>query len=65
MKPAPTYVYSSPGKREVWGAFAQDKLEYSDWFEVIGGLRYDPYKLESDDGDTESDDGCRRASRSA
>lgn len=51
-----TYVYSPSGKREVWGAFAQDKLEYSDWFEVIGGLRYDSYKLESDDGDTESDD---------
>lgn len=48
-------VYSPSGYREVWGAFAQDKLEFSDWLEVIGGLRYDSYRLESDDGDVDSD----------
>ncbi|WP_119269027.1 TonB-dependent hemoglobin/transferrin/lactoferrin family receptor [Taklimakanibacter deserti] len=51
-----SYVYSPSGTREVWGAFVQDKLEYSDWFEMIGGLRYDSYKLESDEGDVESED---------
>ncbi len=51
-----TYVYSPSGNRQVWGAFVQDKLEYSDWLEVIGGLRYDSYRLESDDGEIESDD---------
>lgn len=50
------FVYSPSGNREVWGAFVQDKLEYSNWLEVIGGLRYDSYKLESDDGEIESDD---------
>jgi len=49
------FVYSPSGKRQVWGAFAQDKLEFSDWLEVIGGLRYDSYTLESDDGDVDSD----------
>jgi hemoglobin/transferrin/lactoferrin receptor protein len=49
-------VYSPSGNREVWGAFVQDKLEFSNWLEVIGGLRYDSYKLESDDGEVESDD---------
>lgn len=51
-----TFVYSPSGNREVWGAFVQDKLEYSDWLEVIGGLRYDAYRLTSDDGDIDSDD---------
>lgn len=48
-------VYSPSGIREVWGGFVQDKLEFSDWLEVIGGLRYDSYKLESDDGETDGD----------
>lgn len=50
------YVYSPSGNREVWGGFAQDKLEFSDWLEVVGGLRYDSYRLESDDGEIESAD---------
>jgi hemoglobin/transferrin/lactoferrin receptor protein len=48
-------VYSPSGFREVWGAFVQDKLEFSNWFEIIGGLRYDSYTLESDDAETDSD----------
>lgn len=51
-----TYVYSPSGIREVWGSFIQDKLEFSDWLEIIGGLRYDSYSLESDDGDVDADD---------
>lgn len=51
-----TYVYSPSGNREVWGTFVQDKLEYSDWLEIVGGLRYDSYRLESDDGEVDSDD---------
>lgn len=49
------FVYSPSGKRRVWGAFTQDKLEFSDWLEIIGGLRYDTYTLESDDGDIDSE----------
>lgn len=48
-------VYSPSGFREVWGAFVQDKLEFSNWLEIIGGLRYDSYTLESDDAETDSD----------
>ncbi|MGE0005876.1 MAG: TonB-dependent receptor, partial [Parvibaculaceae bacterium] len=49
------YVYSPSGVREVWGGFIQDKLEFSDWLEIVGGVRYDSYRLESDDGDIESE----------
>ena len=49
------FVYNPSGNREVWGGFVQDKLEFSDWLEIIGGLRYDSYSLESVDGDVESD----------
>ncbi|WP_192931144.1 TonB-dependent hemoglobin/transferrin/lactoferrin family receptor [Gemmobacter serpentinus] len=36
------------GKRLAWGAYVQDRLQYDGWLEVIGGLRYDGYKLEDD-----------------
>lgn len=51
-----SYVYSPSGNRQAWGAFAQDKVEYSDWFELIGGLRYDGYKLKSVDGVYDAED---------
>ncbi|WP_119391493.1 TonB-dependent hemoglobin/transferrin/lactoferrin family receptor [Taklimakanibacter lacteus] len=56
------FVYNPSGKREVWGAFIQDKLEFSDWLEIIGGLRYDSYNFESTDGEI-SNDGDRLSPR--
>ncbi|MGE4250987.1 MAG: TonB-dependent hemoglobin/transferrin/lactoferrin family receptor [Parvibaculaceae bacterium] len=50
------YIYSPSGYREVWGAFIQDKLEFSNWLEVVGGLRYDSYRLKSDDGEVDNED---------
>ncbi|TIP38224.1 TonB-dependent hemoglobin/transferrin/lactoferrin family receptor [Mesorhizobium sp.] len=43
--------YTPSGKRNVSGAYIQDKLTW-DWLEIIAGLRYDSYKLESDVGET-------------
>jgi hemoglobin/transferrin/lactoferrin receptor protein len=51
-----SYVYSPSGTRQAWGGFIQDRLEYSDWLELIGGLRYDGYKLESVDGVFDAND---------
>ena len=34
------------GRRLAWGAYVQDRLTYDSWLEVIGGLRYDGYRLE-------------------
>lgn len=42
-------TYTPSGKRRVSGAYIQDKLTW-DWVEVIAGLRYDSYKLDSDAG---------------
>ncbi|RWE09420.1 MAG: TonB-dependent hemoglobin/transferrin/lactoferrin family receptor [Mesorhizobium sp.] len=46
--------YTPSGKRNVSGAYIQDKLTW-DWLEVIAGLRYDSYKLESDVGEASGD----------
>ncbi|TKB82405.1 MAG: TonB-dependent receptor, partial [Mesorhizobium sp.] len=43
--------YTPSGDRNVSGAYLQDKLTW-DWLEVIAGLRYDSYKLDSDVGET-------------
>lgn len=40
-------VYTPDGKRRVSGAYIQDKVTW-EWLEVIGALRYDSYKLDSD-----------------
>ncbi len=40
--------YNPSGKRQVWGAYIQDKVIY-EWLEVIGGLRYDSYRLTGQD----------------
>jgi hemoglobin/transferrin/lactoferrin receptor protein len=49
-------VMTPSGERTVTGGFAQWKANYSTWLEVIGGLRYDNYKL---DGGGVSTDGDR------
>lgn len=46
--------YTPSGKRNVSGAYIQDKLTWG-WLEIIAGLRYDSYKLESDVGETSGD----------
>ncbi|WP_112664305.1 TonB-dependent hemoglobin/transferrin/lactoferrin family receptor [Microvirga flavescens] len=33
------------GTRLAYGTYLQDKVRYSTWLEVIGGLRYDSYRL--------------------
>lgn len=38
------------GKRTVWGGFLQYKANYTSLLEVIGGLRYDHYELNSNIG---------------
>ena len=35
------------GVRTVTGGFAQWKMNYSTWLEVVSAIRYDNYKLES------------------
>lgn len=46
--------YTPSGERTVWGAYIQDKLTW-DWLEVVGGVRFDSYKLEDDTYNTSGD----------
>ncbi|TIV95975.1 MAG: TonB-dependent receptor, partial [Mesorhizobium sp.] len=46
--------YTPSGKRNVSGAYIQDKLTW-EWLEVIGGLRYDNYSLKDDTNETSGD----------
>ncbi|MEI9409408.1 TonB-dependent hemoglobin/transferrin/lactoferrin family receptor [Mesorhizobium salmacidum] len=46
--------YTPSGKRNVSGAYVQDKLSW-DWLEVIAGLRYDSYSLKDDTHDISGD----------
>ncbi|MBZ9858383.1 TonB-dependent hemoglobin/transferrin/lactoferrin family receptor [Mesorhizobium sp. CA12] len=46
--------YTPSGKRNVSGAYIQDKLTW-EWLEVIGGLRYDHYSLKDDTNETSGD----------
>ncbi|WP_184873650.1 TonB-dependent hemoglobin/transferrin/lactoferrin family receptor [Mesorhizobium sangaii] len=46
--------YTPSGKRNVSGAYVQDKLTW-DWLEVIAGLRYDNYSLKDDTHQTSGD----------
>lgn len=39
--------YTPSGDRTVWGAYVQDKLTW-EWLEVVGGLRFDSYRLKND-----------------
>lgn len=48
-------VYTPSGKRTVWGLHVQDKITYDGWLEVIGGLRYDSYKLDSSAAEASGD----------
>ncbi len=47
-------IYTPSGKRRVSGAYIQEKLTW-EWLEVVGALRYDSYKLDSDVGEAEGD----------
>jgi hemoglobin/transferrin/lactoferrin receptor protein len=46
--------YTPSGKRNVSGAYIQDKLTW-DWLEVIAGLRYDNYSLKGTNSETSGD----------
>ncbi|RVA71832.1 TonB-dependent receptor, partial [Mesorhizobium sp. M7A.F.Ca.CA.001.11.2.1] len=46
--------YTPSGKRNVSGAYVQDKLTW-EWLEVIAGLRYDNYSLKDDTHDISGD----------
>lgn len=48
-------VYTPSGKRTVGGLHIQDKITYDEWLEVIGGLRYDSYKLDGNNVETSGD----------
>lgn len=58
-------LYTPSGERTAYGAFAQDKIAYSDWLEIIGGLRFDGYKLEGQDsaGNAVDSDGTHLSPR--
>lgn len=43
-------TYTPSGKRRVSGGYVQDKITW-DWLEMIAGLRYDNYKLDSETAD--------------
>jgi hemoglobin/transferrin/lactoferrin receptor protein len=47
-------TYTPSGKRRVSGAYIQDKVTWN-WFEVIAGLRYDSYKLDSETAENSGD----------
>ncbi|VVS98966.1 TonB-dependent hemoglobin/transferrin/lactoferrin family receptor [Rhizobium sp. EC-SD404] len=47
-------VYTPSGQRQVYGAYLQNKMTY-DWLEVIGALRYDGYRLDGTDAESEGD----------
>src|SRR5690606_18981902 len=47
-------VYTPSGKRNVGGAYVQDKLTW-DWLQVVAGLRYDTYSLKSSVGSASGD----------
>ncbi|WP_162901221.1 TonB-dependent hemoglobin/transferrin/lactoferrin family receptor [Breoghania sp. L-A4] len=49
-------LFTPNGERTVFGAFVQNAVSYSDWLEVIGGLRFDHYEL---DGGAVSSSGQR------
>lgn len=46
--------YTPSGKRNVSGAYVQDKLTW-DWLEIIAGLRYDSYSLKDSTDETSGD----------
>ncbi|WP_027061548.1 TonB-dependent hemoglobin/transferrin/lactoferrin family receptor [Mesorhizobium loti] len=46
--------YTPSGKRNVSGAYVQDKLSW-EWLEVIAGLRYDNYSLKDSNHETSGD----------
>ncbi|WP_343039184.1 TonB-dependent hemoglobin/transferrin/lactoferrin family receptor [Propylenella binzhouense] len=53
-------VFNPSGDREAYGAFVQDRIEFSNWLEIVGAVRYDGYSL---DGDGEGSSGDRFSPR--
>ena len=49
------HVYNPSGKRTAYGAYIQDQIEYSNWLEVIGALRWDGYELTGSGVDNSDD----------
>ncbi|MCV0397985.1 MAG: TonB-dependent hemoglobin/transferrin/lactoferrin family receptor [Rhizobiaceae bacterium] len=49
-----TDVYTPSGKRTVWGAYIQNKMEWN-WLEVVGAVRYDSYELSGTSANAEGD----------
>lgn len=47
-------LFTPSGKRQIWGAYVQDKVNY-DWLEIIGGLRYDNFELKGNGTDNSGD----------
>lgn len=47
-------TYTPSGKRRVSGLYLQDKMSW-EWLEVIAGLRYDSYSLDSDTAESSGD----------
>jgi hemoglobin/transferrin/lactoferrin receptor protein len=47
-------VYTPSGRRNVWGAYVQNKMTW-DWLEVVGALRYDSYSLDGTSAVSEGD----------
>ncbi len=41
-------VYTPSGERQAYGAFLQDQIKYSEWLEIIAGVRFDGYSLEGE-----------------
>ncbi len=39
-------AFTPSGERHLLGAYVQDEVRYGEWLRVVGGLRYDHYKLE-------------------
>jgi hemoglobin/transferrin/lactoferrin receptor protein len=57
-------VYTPSGERQAYGAFLQDRVGYSDWLEIVGGVRFDGYSLDGTvDGEDVSSDGRRLSPR--
>ncbi|MPZ40969.1 MAG: TonB-dependent hemoglobin/transferrin/lactoferrin family receptor [Rhizobiales bacterium] len=49
-------LFTPNGERTVSGAFTQIRMNYSTWFELLGALRYDNYRLDGANGDGSSGD---------
>lgn len=46
-------LFTPSGQRTAYGAFLQDQISYSNWLEIVGGLRFDGYDFSG--GEAEGD----------